>query len=213
MIPDPASLTIFLLAAAALLLTPGPAVLYIVGRSVDQGWRAGVVSSLGLAMGSLVTLLATAFGLSAILLSSSVAFSVVRYLGAAYLVWLGIQRLRARDGGPEGPRLAHDSMRRIFAQGIVVNLLNPKSALFLAAFLPQFTDVARGHLATQIITLGLIFIGMGIVSDCAYAVAAGSVAGRLRGNQRLIRRQRHFTGTLYILLGLTAAFGGSAKRS
>lgn len=210
--PDFTSLTLFFIAAAAMLVTPGPAVLYIVGRSVDQGWRAGIVSSLGISLGSLVQLLATAFGLSAIVLSSATAFSVIKYLGAAYLVWLGIQRLRARDDAGEGPHAARASMRRIFGQGVIVSMLNPKSALFLAAFLPQFVDVAKGHVATQIIALGLMFITMGIVSDSVYALASGSVAARLRGNRGLMRRQRHFTGGLYILLGLAAAFGGSGRQ-
>lgn len=209
--PDAASLTIFILAALALLLTPGPAVMYIVGRSVDQGWKAGVVSSLGISLGTLAQLLATAFGLSAIVLSSAVAFSVIKYLGACYLIWLGVQRLRACDDAGEGPHASRDSMRRIFTQGIVVNVLNPKSGLFLAAFLPQFVDVSKGHVAAQIVALGMILIVMGIVSDSVYAMAAGSIAGRLRGNRRLARRQRHFTGGLYILLGLTAAFSGSGK--
>jgi len=211
-VPDFASLTLFFVAAAALLITPGPAVLYIVARSVDQGWRAGVVSSLGVSIGSLVQVLAASFGLSAIVLSSVAVFSAIKYLGAAYLVWLGLQKLRARDDSGEGPRVQHDSMRRIFTQGIVVNLLNPKSALFLVAFLPQFVDVAKGHVAAQIFALGVIFILMGIVSDSVYAVAAGSIAGRLRRNHGLVRRQRYFTGGLYILLGVAAALGGSAKQ-
>ena len=209
--PELASLTLFFVAAAALLVTPGPAVLYIVARSVDQGWKAGIVSSLGISVGSLVQLLAAAFGLSAVVLSSAVAFSVIKYLGAAYLIWIGIQKLREREHGEVGLRVAPDSMRRIFGQGIVVNLLNPKSALFLVAFLPQFVDVAKGNVAAQIIALGLIFIAMGIVSDSVYALAAGSVADRLRRSQGLVRRQRYFTGGLYILLGLSAAFAGSGK--
>jgi threonine/homoserine/homoserine lactone efflux protein len=179
---------------------------------VDQGWRAGVVSSLGVSVGSLVQLLAAAFGLSAIVLSSVVAFSVIKYLGAAYLVWIGVQKLRARDVAADGPRMAPDSMRRIFGQGIVVNLMNPKSALFLVAFLPQFVDVAKGNVAAQIIALGLIFIVMGIASDSVYALAAGSIAGRLKRNTALARRQRVFTGGLYILLGLSAAFAGPGRQ-
>jgi threonine/homoserine/homoserine lactone efflux protein len=211
-VPELASLTLFFVAAAALLITPGPAVMYIVARSADQGWRAGVVSSLGVSVGSLVQLLAAAFGLSAIVLSSVVAFSVIKYLGAAYLVWIGVQKLRAGEAASGGPRIAPDPMRRIFGQGIVVNLLNPKSALFLVAFLPQFVDVAKGHVAAQIIALGLIFIVMGIASDSVYALAAGSVAGRLKRSTGLMRRQRLFTGGLYILLGLTAAFAGTGRQ-
>jgi threonine/homoserine/homoserine lactone efflux protein len=211
-VPEHATLTRLFVAAAAQLITPGPAGGNIVARRVDQGWRAGVVSSLGVSVGSLVQLLAAAFGLSAIVLSSVVAFSVIKYLGAAYLVWIGVQKLRARDVAADGPRMAPDSMRRIFGQGIVVNLMNPKSALFLVAFLPQFVDVAKGNVAAQIIALGLIFIVMGIASDSVYALAAGSIAGRLKRNTALARRQRVFTGGLYILLGLSAAFAGPGRQ-
>ncbi len=209
--PDLASLTLFFVAAVLLLVTPGPAVLYIVARSVDQGWKAGLVSSLGVSAGSLVQVFAAAFGLSAIVLSSVAAFAAIKYLGAAYLVWLGVQKIFSRGKGDMDPHLARDPMRRIFTQGIVVNLLNPKSALFLVAFLPQFVDVAKGHVAAQIVALGLIFIIMGIMSDSVYALAAGSIAERLRRRPGLVRRQRFFTGGLYILLGLTAAFAGPGK--
>jgi len=208
--PDFGSLALFFVAAIALLVTPGPAVLYIVARSVDQGWKAGIVSSMGISVGTLGQVLAAAFGLSAIVLSSVVAFSVIKYLGAAYLVWLGIRKLTTRE--PEGaPAVAPDPLTRVFAQGIVVNLLNPKSALFMFAFLPQFVDVARGHVAAQIIVLGMIFVLMGVVSDSVYAIAAGSIAQRLRRRPELMRRQRYFSGGLYILLGLTAAFSGSNR--
>lgn len=210
--PELSSLTLFFVAAVALLVTPGPAVVYIVARSVDQGWRAGVVSSLGVSVGSLAQVFAAAFGLSAIVLSSVAAFAAIKYLGAAYLIWIGVRKLMERDRADGAPDLPADPMRRIFTQGIVVNLLNPKSALFLVAFLPQFVDVAKGNVAGQIIVLGLIFIVMGIMSDSVYALLAGSIAGRLRGRTGLLRRQRRFTGGLYILLGLGAAFSGSGRQ-
>lgn len=209
--PELSSLTLFFVAAIALLVTPGPAVVYIVARSVDQGWRAGIVSSLGVSVGSLVQVLAAAFGLSAIVLSSVVAFSVIKYLGAAYLIWIGIQKLREKAPAADAPHVAPASMRRIFTQGIVVNLLNPKSALFLVAFLPQFVDIAKGHVAAQIVVLGLIFIVMGIASDSVYALLAGSIAGRMRRSAGLMRWQGRFTGGLYLLLGLGAAFSGSGR--
>lgn len=135
---DPTKLYLFIIASLALLLVPGPAVLYIIGRSVSQGRPAGVASVLGIEVASLVHVTAAALGLSAILLSSALAFNVVKYLGAAYLIYLGIRTLLSKDKAPEEAAAKPDSLRRIFTQGVVVNLLNPKTALFFFAFLPQF---------------------------------------------------------------------------
>ncbi|HSD83688.1 MAG TPA: LysE family translocator, partial [Anaerolineae bacterium] len=143
------NLPVFLLAALILLLTPGPAVLYIVARSLDQGRLAGLVSVLSIEVGNSVHVLAAALGLSALLLSSALAFSVVKYLGAAYLIYLGLRRLLSRDAAQPTATLQRQSLRRIFRQGVVVAVLNPKTALFFLAFLPQFVDPARGSAAAQ----------------------------------------------------------------
>src|SRR5262249_41442614 len=145
-LPDSQSLGIFLLAALVLLLTPGPAVLYIVARSMDQGRRAGLVSVLGVHAGTLVHVLAAAAGLSALLTGSATAFRVVKYLGAAYLVYLGIRRFLARGATGEGSGARELRLSRVFLDGAVVNVLNPKTALFFLAFLPQFVDVSRGRI-------------------------------------------------------------------
>src|SRR5215217_3065628 len=155
--PDPTTFGLFVVAALALLLVPGPAVLYVVARSVDQGRPAGLASVLGVGIGSLVHIAFAAVGLSALLASSAAAFGVVKWLGAAYLIWLGLQRLLTR--GEDAPAaVAPDHLSRIFLQGVVVNVLNPKTALFFLAFLPQFVDPSRGSVAAQVAVLGCVFV-------------------------------------------------------
>ena len=206
--PDASSLTVFVLAALALLLVPGPAVLYIVARSIDQGRTAGLVSVVGVGLGSMVHVAAAALGLSALLVQSAVAFRTVKYLGAAYLVYLGILRLIGRGDDIVRAAGSSRSLRRIFFQGIWVNVLNPKTALFFFAFLPQFVDVAAGSVGLQILFLGTLLVAMGIVTDGAYAVAAGTLGGWLKSRPRVVTAQRWFAGGVFISLGLATAMGG-----
>lgn len=210
---EPASLTIFILAALALLLMPGPAVLYIVARSIDQGRMAGIVSTLGIALGSAVHVLFAALGLSALLMQSALAFSVVKYLGAAYLVFLGIRTFLSKTEVGTMQPTQRMNYSRIFTQGFIVNLLNPKTALFFFAFLPQFVDPARGSVTLQIIVLGIIFVSLAIISDSMYALVAGTAGEFLSGNDRIARAQKYFAGTIYISLGITTALlgGGGDK--
>jgi threonine/homoserine/homoserine lactone efflux protein len=214
MFPNHTSLLIFVSTAALLLAIPGPAIFYIVGRSIGQGRNAGLVSALGIGVGTLIHTAAAAVGLSALLVSSAAAFSVVKYLGAAYLVYLGVQRLRSKESLAATP--AADALRvtlaRVFTQGIVVNVLNPKTALFFFAFLPQFIEPARGHVATQILSLGVLFAVMGTTSDSLWALFSGSVAGWLRGNQRWMRNERYVSGGILISLGVATAFAGSTAK-
>lgn len=214
MFPSHSQLLFFVSAALVLLAIPGPAVLYIVGRSIGQGRNAGFVSALGIGVGTLVHTASAAVGLSALLVSSATAFSVVKYLGAAYLVFLGIQRLRSQEslaaaGDPAAPRA---SLTRVFTQGIVVNILNPKTALFFFAFIPQFIDPARGHVAMQIASLGVLFACMGTTSDSVWAFFSSSVAGWLRGNPHWMRNERYVSGGILISLGLATAFAGSSVK-
>jgi threonine/homoserine/homoserine lactone efflux protein len=212
MVPNTSSLLVFFSAALVLLMIPGPAVFYIVGRSIGHGRSAGLVSALGIAVGSLVHTAAAAVGLSALLMSSALAFSAVKYLGAAYLIYLGIQKIRRDETfAPEGdaPRV---KLSRIFAQGIVVNVLNPKSALFFFAFLPQFVDPARGPVAPQILFLGTLFALMGLTSDSTWALTSGTVAGLFRRNPRAMRTQRYVSGGMLISLGVATAFAGPGKK-
>jgi threonine/homoserine/homoserine lactone efflux protein len=207
--PDAATFAVFAVAAVTLLLIPGPAVLYIVSRSVDQGRAAGFASVAGIHVGSLLHVAAAALGLSALLVSSALAFDAVRYLGAAYLVWLGLQRLLARDEDAGPTRQARDRLGRIFAQGVVVNVLNPKTALFFFAFLPQFVDPSAGAVPLQVVVLGATFTGIGLVTDGAYALLAATGAGWLRGRRRVARASRLLSGGVLVGLGVTTALAGS----
>ena len=199
------NLSIFLLAALILLLTPGPAVLYIVARSLDQGRSAGFVSVLSIEVGNLVHVLAATLGLSAILVSSALAFSIVKYLGAAYLIYLGVRRLLARETAHQPATFQRQSLRRIFRQGVLVAILNPKTALFFFAFLPQFVDSSKSSFTLQLLTLGCLFVLMAIVTDSLYALLAGTVGQWLKSTRSFLRVERYLVGTVYIGLGVMAA--------
>lgn len=211
--PSAANLGLFISAALVLLLIPGPAVLYIVARSVEQGRFAGFVSDLGIHTATLVHVVAAALGLSAILASSALAFSAVKYAGAAYLIWLGLRKIfgRAENSDVDVTVRGH-GYARLFRDGFVVNLLNPKTALFFLAFLPQFVEVSRGHVAMQIAFLGLLFTALGFVTDGCYALAAGTAGGWLKRSRGYLKFERYVSGALFIGLGLTAALAGDRKR-
>ncbi|MGH2807038.1 MAG: LysE family translocator [Actinomycetota bacterium] len=211
--PDLSTFAVFCLAALALLVIPGPSVLYIVTRSIHQGRAAGMVSMLGIHVGTLFHVAAAALGLSALLMSSAVAFATVKYLGAAYLIFLGIRTLLAKGDGEQFREIKRDKLSRIFTQGIVVNVLNPKTALFFFAFLPQFADPARGSVALQIVVLGVTFILLGIVSDGTYGLLAARLGDWLKTKSRFARAQRIFSGSMYVALGVGAALSGSSKNS
>jgi threonine/homoserine/homoserine lactone efflux protein len=209
--PAPAAVVAFVLATLAFLLIPGPAVLFVVTRSIEQGRRAGLASVSGGAFGNLVHVCAATLGVSAIVASSAVAYSVVKYLGAAYLIYLGLRTLLTRDAGDMlevGPRR---SLRRIMWQGFLVYALHPKTALFFLAFLPQFTDPARGPVATQLFVLGSLFVLMSLITDGGYALLAGTLGGWLRTSVRVRRVQRYVSGSVYLALGVTAAMSGQRK--
>ena len=203
------NLPVFLLAALILLLTPGPAVLYIIARSMDQGRLAGFVSVLSIESGNSVHVLAATLGLSAILMSSALAFSIVKYLGAAYLIYLGVRRLLARDQSHEIAKLQRQSLRRIYSQGVLVATLNPKTALFFLAFLPQFVDPSAGSVTLQFLTLGGLFVTMAVVTDSMYAFLASTAGGWLKRNRSFLHADRYIVGSVYIGLGVTAALAES----
>ena len=206
MIPDSGTLAVFALASLALAVVPGPAVLYIVAQSVHGGRRAGVVSALGVASGGLVHVLAAVIGLSALLAASAEAFTAVKILGAVYLVWLGIRTLLSADDRIGG-RAAERTLARTYRQGVVVNVLNPKTALFFLAFLPQFVDPhesTRGQLAV----LGAIFVVIALSSDLVWALVAGTAGAVLRKSRTFLRVQRYVSGTIFVGLGALAATAG-----
>jgi threonine/homoserine/homoserine lactone efflux protein len=210
MIPDPDRLALFAVAALALLLVPGPAVLYVVARSIHHGRRAGLASVLGIHVGTLVHIAAATVGLSALIVSSAVAFTAVKIAGAVYLVGLGLWTLLARGAESEVALGGERNLRRAFAQGIVVNVLNPKTALFFLAFLPQFVDPDAAHPALQIAFLGVVFALLGLVTDSLWALAAGTAGGVLRRSRRFMQAQRYVAGTVYVGLGVATAFAGSS---
>jgi threonine/homoserine/homoserine lactone efflux protein len=205
-VPDVATLLLFAGAALALIVIPGPAVLYILAQSVEHGRQAGVVSALGVAAGGLVHIVAAAVGISALVVSSAVAFSVVKYAGAAYLLYLGIRRLldRGREG-EEGVPLDARPWRR-FRRGMLVNALNPKTGLFFLAFLPQFVDPGRGPVLSQILVFGSLFVLLALVSDSLYALGAGALAARIRRRGRGAREAgRYASAAVYVGLGTATA--------
>jgi len=202
---------LFVSACIALALVPGPDMAYMLARCIAQGRRAGVLAALGFNLGGLVHATAAALGLSAVLASSSTAFTAVKWLGAAYLIYLGIRKLLIREEEIENGDVKPESLSRIYWQGFMINLLNPKTALFYFAFLPQFVDPAKGNVTVQTLFLGAIFVGMAFITDSLYALLASSLAERLRGNRHYQKGQRYFAGLVYVGLGITTALTGSKK--
>jgi threonine/homoserine/homoserine lactone efflux protein len=199
-VPDASHLAVFTVAALALLLVPGPAVLYIVAQSMAHGRRAGIAAVAGVHSGTLVHVVAATVGLSALLASSALAFDAVKYAGAAYLIVVGLQRLVGAAHEPP-PREASS----LYRQGIVVNVLNPKTALFFLAFLPQFATDWRG-----ILVLGLAFSLLGACTDGAYALLAGTFGDKLRRHRTL---QQRLSGVVFVGLGAFAALSAPPKHS
>ena len=203
--PSLSTYAVFVVTCLALLAIPGPAVLYIISRSIDQGRTAGLLSALGVTTGTLVHIAAAAIGLSSLILASRAAFDAVRYVGAAYLIFLGVRRLLTR-GADEALDVRPERTRRdLYTQGVIVNLLNPKTIVFIFAFIPQFVNVDSGHTWFQIMLLGLTFAALGLMSDSLYAVAAGTVADRLRGTPLVARVERFVGGVVLVGLGVAAA--------
>ena len=208
--PEVHTFVIFAAASAAFLAVPGPSVIYIVSRSLAEGRTAGIVSALGIQAGGLVHVTAATIGVSALLASSAVAFSIVKYAGAAYLIYLGIRRLLEGEQPEQAVEDRRAGRRRLFWQGVLVNSLNPKTALFFLAFLPQFVDPARGAVAPQVLALGVLFLVLAILSDSTYALVAGSVRGWLGERRRTLAR---ISGCSYVGLGVLAALSPASSSS
>jgi threonine/homoserine/homoserine lactone efflux protein len=198
-------LPLFLLASLAVLLSPGPNVLYVIARSINHGRKAGMVSVLGLETGTLLQVAAVALGISAIGMSSALTFDAVKYLGAAYLLYLGICKALERGALADSNVATLASLRRVFGQGVLVSVLNPKTGLFFLAFLPQFVDPVRGNLALQTALLGLIFVTLATTTDGGYALLAATTGQRLRRSKHFAIGQRCFAATMFIVLGVSAA--------
>jgi threonine/homoserine/homoserine lactone efflux protein len=205
-IPGAANLGLFVVAALVLLVVPGPAVLYIVARSVAQGRTAGFVSDVGIHSATLIHVAAAALGLSALLASSAIAFSIVKYAGAAYLIWLGLKKIfsRAEDVDIE-IGMKSRSYARLYRDGFIVNLLNPKTALFFLAFLPQFVDAAAPHKALAFLVLGLTFICNGTIWCLGVAGFSAKTASRFRRSGRIMRWINRALGGMFVFLGARLA--------
>ena len=202
-LPELNKILLFISAATLLIVIPGPAVLYILTKSIEQGYKAGIVSVLGVAAGGLVHVLAAGIGVSALFVASATAFSALKYVGALYLMYLGIKKIRSREAFNQtrkGDR--KKKLPRIFSEAMLVNIFNPKTAIFFVAFLPQFTNVEKGGITFQIFFLGFIFIALAIISDCIYVLIAGRLFEWVSTNQSYQKMQKRFSGAIYIMLGI-----------
>jgi threonine/homoserine/homoserine lactone efflux protein len=204
-VPSSSTYAVFLATAIVLLLIPGPAVLYVVTRSIEMGRSGGLASVAGITTGTIAYVLLATAGLSSLVLASTAAFDVVKYVGAAYLFLLGVRRLLGRGLDDPGEDPVPRTRRRAYAQGIVVNLTNPKTIVFIFAFLPQFVDPNAAHAGVQVLALGLSFALLGFLSDSMWALAAGTVADRLRGSAGIAWVQRWIGGGVLVGLGILAA--------
>ena len=206
--PEPSALIVFASAALLLLVTPGPAVLFVVTRSVEQGKRAGLISALGLTAGGAVHVVAAVAGLSALLASSAMAFQAVRWAGAIYLVYLGVRTILGNGGEEKVAERRRPRLGRLFREAMLVNALNPKAALFFLAFLPQFVDVEAGPTVPQILLLGGVFLALALVTDSIFALLAGALAGWPRPSRRSLWVSRWLPGSIYVAMGVGAAVAG-----
>lgn len=210
--PTIPTLLTFAVASILLVIVPGPNVLYIIARGIDQGRKAAVVSVLGVQAGMFAHIVAAVLGLSAIIAKSDLLFNAIRFAGAAYLIWMGVTTIRSGLASTELPGVgARTSYRKIFLRAMIVNLLNVKVILFVLAFLPQFVRPDRGSSSSQIVVLGLVLMGVAILSDMIYAVASGSIGNWLNTREQVARQRNRFTGAVYILLGMFAALTGSGS--
>jgi threonine/homoserine/homoserine lactone efflux protein len=203
--PSLSTYALFLGTAMALLVVPGPAVLYVVTRSVEMGRGGGIASVAGITTGTIVHISLATAGLSSLILASTAAFDGIRYVGAAYLAFLGLRRLLTRNGEVQAEQEpAPRTRRRAYTQGIVVNLTNPKTIVFIFAFIPQFVDPHAHHVWLQVLVLGVSFACLGFLSDSVYALAAVALADRVRGSG-IGRFERWFGGSVLVGLGIVAA--------
>jgi threonine/homoserine/homoserine lactone efflux protein len=213
LLPPANGLFLFFTAAIVLLVIPGPSLFYIITRSVDQGRKAGLASTLGIATGTLGHVMAATAGLSSLLVTSSTAYAFVKYAGAVYLMYMGIKKFCERPTPDDNVSDVEQlPLRRIYVHGVLVQVMNPKTAIFFFAFLPQFVSPARGNVSIQFLVLGMLFSMLAFLSDSIWVLAAGSVARWLRYNQASIPHHHYISGTVYLGLGLATAITGSSHK-
>jgi threonine/homoserine/homoserine lactone efflux protein len=211
--PDSTSLLAFVAAALVVLLIPGPGVMYVLARSLSQGQRAGLVSVLGLSAGAFVHVIAATIGLSALLVASAAAFGIVKLLGAAYLIYLGIRALMTHQPSVDVEMPAPRSLRRLFTDGVIVSVLNPKVAVFFLAFLPHFADPSRGSVSVQMFVLGSLYCALAVFTDGTYALLAGRLRHWMRGPIARGSLPRYASGAVYIGLGVSTALVDQSHHS
>ncbi len=207
--PDASTVLIVALASLVLVVIPGPAVIYILTRSVSQGRTAGMVSAVGVNVGSAIHVVAAVAGLSLLLASSAYAYTVVKWLGVAYLAWIGVRTLLTDNAEFTAPEIDRQSLRRIFAQGVLVNVLNPKVAIFFLAFLPQFIDQNSTNPALQTLVLGMTLVTIGLISDMVYALIGGGLGDLFRRRPGAASATRLIAGITYLALASLAAVSGN----
>jgi threonine/homoserine/homoserine lactone efflux protein len=211
--PSTPTLASFALAATALILLPGPAMLFLISRGIGHGSRRLAVTSMaGIETATVVMVVATAFGLSAVISSSVIAFSVVKYAGAAYLVWLAIREFRSK-GHFALDRAPVTNSRRAFADAFLVGISNPKTAVFFVAFFPQFLHRESGPIWSQVLVRGAIFALIGTVFDSIYALSAGSLGQWLGRHPRAVERQKYVSGSIFLAMGGAAALTGHPQKA
>lgn len=198
-------LAVFVTGTAVIVAVPGPNILYLIARSIHQGRSAGVASVLGIEAATVVHICAATLGLTSVLLSSALAFSTIKYLGAAYLLYLGLRKVLAGKESKPKDLETERELKHVFGQGFLVNLLNPKTALFFLAFLPQFVDARKGSVPVQILSFGLLLVFVATTIELAYVLLASRLRGWLKGDVRSARRRRYLAGGTYIALGLATA--------
>ncbi|MCQ5365746.1 LysE family translocator [Anoxybacillus salavatliensis] len=205
---------LFVISATVLLIMPGPAVFYIMARSIDQGKEAGLVSVLGVSLGGAVHVLAGAAGVSAILMTSATAFTIVKYLGAVYLVYLGCKTLfsTSHENHVASSKTNHKKLWKIFYESVIVEVMNPKTALFFLAFFPQFITPSAGSVPAQFLLLGTIFIILAFINDSLYAILAASIRKWIVGKKGHAKVVNKVTGYLYIVLGIFSTFASPSNK-
>ncbi len=199
--PELPNFLAFLIATLILLVIPGPAVLFVVGKSIDQGKMSGIISVLGIAFGTVFHVVAAAFGISALLTTSELAFNILKYVGASYLIYLGLVNIYSKK---KVVTLKHRSQNliEVFFQGVLVNILNPKTALFIFSFIPQFVSIGSYPIETQIFTMGMCFIVMGIVCDSSYVIMANAIKHLVLRHTKFQEIQKKVSGSIYLFFGL-----------
>ncbi len=207
---DPQLFTLFLVSAIILLLTPGPAVLYITSRSIEQGKQAGFASVFGISVGTLFHIAATTFGLSLIVMNSPILFNTIKIMGAGYLIYLGFKTyLQEQLFNLDNLEASKPDLKKVFIDGIIVNTFNPKAIIFFIAFIPQFLNVEYGHIAQQTLFYGVCFFFLAMISDIIYVMLSQPLRRFLQQSARFLKYQKYIVGSIYVLLGVITLFTNS----